>query len=79
MLKQSPKAKMYTEDRVQKTNGLALALDADLDLEDYLRSFNYKTSCEWRFTSASIVPDEKTYNALAYEEFMKREERNRIV
>ena len=30
---------MYIEDRLQKTNGLALALEADLDPEDYLRNF----------------------------------------
>jgi hypothetical protein len=78
-LKQSPKAKMFSEDRIKKTNGFALAMEADLVPEDYLRSFDYKKSCECRYTSSNIVPDETTYNTLPYQEFMKREERNRIV
>ena len=78
-LKQSPKAKMFSEDQLKKTNGFALAMEADLVPEDYLRSFDYKKSCECRYTSSNIVTDETTYSTLPYEEFMKREERNRIV
>lgn len=78
-IKKSPKAALYTDERVRKTNGFALADDAGLVPEDYLKSFDYKKSCECRYTSGNIAADEAVYNRLTYLEFMKLEERNRLV
>lgn len=78
-LKKSPKAALYTAERVRKTNGFALADDAGLVPEDYLKSFDYKMSCECRNTAGNIAADEAAYNRLTYMEFMKLEERNKLV
>ncbi len=78
-IKKSPKAALYTDERVRKTNGFALADDAGLIPEDYLKSFDYKKSCECRYTAGNIAADEAAYNRLTYLEFMKLEESNRLV
>ena len=78
-IKKSPKAALYTAERVRKTNGFALADDAGLVPEDYLKSFDYKMSCECRYTTGNIAADEAAYNRLTYTEFMKLEERNQLV
>jgi|GEM_PF-5901762 len=78
-IKKSPKAALYTAERVRKTNGFALADDAGLVPEDYLKSFDYKKSCECRYTAGNIAADEAAYNKLTYLEFMNLEERNRLV
>jgi hypothetical protein len=78
ILKNSKKASIYTEDAIQKTNGRALALEADLVPEDYLRSFDYKTSCVCRYTSNNIASDETAYNKISASEFIKLEDRNRL-
>ncbi len=62
----------------QKSTGLGLTTDAQLTPSDFLKKFDYKKSCECLRNTQNVARDEAEYNKLTVEEFMVREEQNRV-
>jgi hypothetical protein len=62
----------------QKSTGLGLVTDAKLTPENFLRSFNYKSACECLHNTANVVNGEPEYNKLSMQDFMIREEHNKV-
>ncbi len=62
----------------QKSTGLGLVTDAKLTPENFLKSFQYKNACECLHNPQNVVSGEAEYNKLSVQDFMVREENNKV-
>jgi len=71
-------SKKFPLELAQKSSGLGLTSEAQLVPEDFLQKFNYREACECLHNTQNVARDEAEYNALTAEEFMIRQEHNKV-
>lgn len=71
-------SKKFPLELAEKSTGLGLTSEADLTPQDFLKKFDYQRACECLNNTQNIAKDEASYNKIAAQAFMIKEEHNKV-